>query len=188
MKVNAAAWVSKEDAKSQQLVTENERLANQLAQFGVYASKKFDAQGRSDGVWYLSDGRKLFDVYHKGGIVGDYANLKDNEVMAKLEKGEVVLDSNRKDNLYTLIDFTSIIAKKLSGVLGGYSYNTILDKAKLQLGESSNESLRKIASQSNHIEFGDVYITGTDKETINKHIEINRKFANDVLDQLHIKR
>lgn len=39
-----------------------------------------------------------------------------------------------------------------------------------------------------YIHFGDVYIYGGDESTVKQHQEINRKFTNDVLANLHIKR
>ena len=38
------------------------------------------------------------------------------------------------------------------------------------------------------VTFGDVYIYGTNDETVEKHREVNRQFVNDVLKQLNIKK
>lgn len=60
----------------------------------------------NDGVWYLDrvGGRKLYDIYHQGGIVGGMGTLSDNEVFSVLEKGELVLNDSQKKRLASIID------------------------------------------------------------------------------------
>ena len=62
-----------------------------------------------DGVWYLDrvGGVRLYDIYHKGGIVGGEGTLKDNEVFSVLEKGEFVLSDSQKKNLFDLVEMAS---------------------------------------------------------------------------------
>jgi hypothetical protein len=45
--------------------------------------------------------------------VGSPHTLKDNEVMAVLEKKEAVLDEPKKDNLYKIIDFAELLSNRL---------------------------------------------------------------------------
>ena len=87
MKRNANAWHNASSSEQKKLDAENARLGAQLAQYGVTAYRD-----ERSGVWYTSGGRRLFDVYHAGGIVGTDGNLKQKEMMAILEKGEAVLD------------------------------------------------------------------------------------------------
>ena len=63
--------------------------------------------------------------YHSGGVVGS-SSLKQNEVMAVLQKGEAVLDSKRENALYKLVDFATLLQEKLgtsinTGLLGTLS-------------------------------------------------------------------
>lgn len=66
---------------------------------------------------------KAMEKFHTGGIVGDYKSLKQNEVLAVLQKGEAVLDKQKENALYKLVDFAALLQKKLgtsidTGLLG----------------------------------------------------------------------
>lgn len=58
---------------------------------------------------------KAIGAFHTGGIVGT-PNLKQNEVMAVLQKGEVVLDRQKESALYKLVDFATILQTKIGKV------------------------------------------------------------------------
>ena len=80
-----------------------------------------------DGHWYLDrvGGEKLYDAYNARGVaslfkyhtgtmsVGSAPTLKDNEIMAVLEKKEAVLDEQKKEGLYKIIDFVSVLSERL---------------------------------------------------------------------------
>ena len=55
--------------------------------------------------------------YHDGGVV-DEANLSKDEVLAILQKGEVVLNEAKQKNLYRIIDFQTELSKRLGVVIG----------------------------------------------------------------------
>lgn len=55
--------------------------------------------------------------YHTGGIVGDAGSINDREVLAILEKGEMVLTEKMKSGVYQLIDFTKELAQRLGSAL-----------------------------------------------------------------------
>lgn len=55
--------------------------------------------------------------YHDGGIV-DEANLSKDEVLAILQKGEVVLNEAKQKSLYRVIDFQTELSKRLGVVIG----------------------------------------------------------------------
>lgn len=98
MKRNAAVWWQVSERDQVLLAQENEHLAEMLySLYGIKVTKG------ADGVWYLGSkgsGSRLFDKYHSGGIVGGVATDKDKEILALLEKGELVLDKKKKENLY----------------------------------------------------------------------------------------
>lgn len=65
----------------------------------------------NDGVWYLDKvgGARLYNTYpystyHTGGVAGDDPTLKQKEIMAKLEKGEVIIPEDQQDGLYQILD------------------------------------------------------------------------------------
>lgn len=51
--------------------------------------------------------------YHTGGVVDGRGAINDTEVLAVLEKGEVVLDGTKKQGLYRLVDFNRVLAERL---------------------------------------------------------------------------
>lgn len=97
MKQNAQAWLAAKangnSSEQKRLSDENLRLGNSLAQYGLKV-----VRDEPTGVWYIDHvgGTKLFDKYHTGGVVGDQGSSKDKEVLALLEKGELVLDDKKK--------------------------------------------------------------------------------------------
>ena len=109
MKANSAAWHNADAAKRKQLDQANAALAAQLSQILGRTVVRDDKAG----VWYLDriGGTKLYDMYHKGGIVGEPAKLKDNETIAVLEKGEMVLDEQKKQGLYRIVEAKETFGK-----------------------------------------------------------------------------
>lgn len=55
--------------------------------------------------------------YHDGGVV-DEANISKDEVLAILQKGEVVLNEAKQRSLYRIIDFQTELSKRLGVVIG----------------------------------------------------------------------
>lgn len=102
MRDNSDAWWASSDEGRARLDDQNKRLASQVE---ALIDEKLV---RKDGVWYIGSvgGEKLYEKYkyHKGGIVGNEPNIKDNEVLSLLEKDEMVLDKSKKEGLYKLVD------------------------------------------------------------------------------------
>lgn len=98
MKENADAWHTTSDTQAQQaLAKENEKLAKLLSGYiGQQITKS------RDGTWWLGSS-KLFDVYHDGGIVGEKSKLKSNEVIAKLEAGELIIPKKPAKSLLDMM-------------------------------------------------------------------------------------
>lgn len=98
MKNNSSAWWdAKNSGDSQEmsrLVQENERIAQMLKKmFGL------DIWKDDSGTWYIrtpSGKQKLFDTYHTGGVVDGYSTANNKEIMALLEKGEVVFNDGQQ--------------------------------------------------------------------------------------------
>ena len=53
----------------------------------------------------------------KGGIAGDNPTLKQNEIMAVLEKGEAVLDEQKEKGLYRLVEFATTLSDKFAELM-----------------------------------------------------------------------
>ena len=76
------------NSQNKQIASEIERLTGKSV---TYDSKT--------GKWYI-EGDELFSKYHSGGVVGGGADLKQNEIMAVLQKKELVLTEQQQKTLY----------------------------------------------------------------------------------------
>lgn len=109
MKANGTRWANATDEDEREYYANaNEKIA---AQIQSLLGRKI-VRGY-DGVWYIDQvgGRKLYDIYHKGGIVGGIGSAKSNEVFSLLEKGELVLTDQQQKSLANLVDITSLAGK-----------------------------------------------------------------------------
>lgn len=139
MKENSRLWHTASAEERERLAAENKRLAlTELPKYGVAATIG------SDGVWYLSDGRKLYDVYHQGGVVGG-GDLKANERIAVLKDKEWVLSEQMVDNLSRQIDMLNRLSN--ANVLNSFTpYNNPIQKlaseaSRVGLGNGSHAGL-----------------------------------------------
>jgi len=121
MKQNSAAWRETNDAdKRAEYEAKNNQYGHALAALGLTVEKD-----SSTGVWYIGyvGGEKLYDKYHTGGVVGRSDDLKQNEVVAVLEKGEIVLDKKKENNLYKTVDFVQMLSEKLGTTINMEKFN-----------------------------------------------------------------
>ena len=189
----AAQWdASDSKGTNDTLHSQAAAMATKLDQYGVHAEYK-----PANGTWTITKddlnpsniGKLLYECYHQGGIVGGVTNLKENEVMAILEKGEAVLDGQKEKGLYKLIDFISLLSKKIGSVFDPFDFNSISDRLKRNHESISSKLPDNITNhKESKIHFGDVYIYGGNEETIRKHTEVSRNFVNEVLEKLNIKK
>lgn len=135
MKANSAAWHDASSSERSYLETQNNMLAARLAN---YLGKSITKNAA--GQW-LMDGKLLYDIYHSGGVVGGSGSLKKNEVMAILEKGELVLDEGREKTLYRLIDFTQHLSDKLGKMLNMDALKSLVSRQNQVLPTVAAETL-----------------------------------------------
>ena len=91
---------------------------------GQTSGKWYAVTYKGQDAWIHNGGSKLIEElpqYHKGGVAGDNATLKDNEVLSVLEEGELVLTEKMKKAAYRLIDFKDYLEKKLGTAIGSVS-------------------------------------------------------------------
>ncbi len=166
--------------------------AARLVPYGIEA--EYD---NKTGIWTVkrdeyvpgNKGKKLFDVYHEGGIAGDIGTLKENELLAKLETGETIIPIRAKNALFRTIDMVSMLSKKLdvSGFMTDGGFSKIQEVA--EDGYYPDPSI--ITNNSTvgpSIHFGDVIIYGGNESTVKKHQEISRKMADEVLAYIRPRR
>lgn len=114
MKNNSSAWWdAKNSGNSQEmsrLVQENERIAQMLkTMFGL------DIWKDDSGTWYIrtpSGKKKLFDTYHTGGVVDGYSTSNNKEIMALLEKGEVVFNDGQQKKFVDIFKNAAITMQR----------------------------------------------------------------------------
>lgn len=124
-------------------------------------------------------------IYHTGGIAGDQPTLKQNEILAVLEKGEAVLDAKKEAGLYRIIDFTTALSDKLSKLLTLTDMSRMFGQMQGDVTKAASAFAPINNTQIPSVSFGDVIIYGANEETVEKHREINRQFTNDVIKQLN---
>lgn len=141
MKRNAAAWHSADGITKQYLSDLNILLGQRLARL-----LDADVHRDGNGTWWIGN-KKLFDVYHTGGIAGSAPTLKQNEVLAVLEKGEAILDKRREEGLYKVVDFIQVLSDRLGKAINPAVLNQISGQYPMlpqlsapSVGNSVNES------------------------------------------------
>lgn len=186
MYANSQAHHTASKEEKARLDKRNLTLGAMLGQYGVNAY-------RQNGTWYVDGGALLYEkyrkyIYHTGGIAGDQPTLKQNEILAVLEKGEAVLDTKKEAGLYRIIDFTTALSDKLSKLLTLTDMSRMFGQMQGDVTKAASAFAPINNTQAPSVSFGDVIIYGANEETVEKHREINRQFTNDVIKQLNIKR
>jgi len=186
---NSQEWHTANEGRRKDLDKRNLQLGSMLAQYGVNAHRE------GDGAWYMNGSKQLlFDkykqyIYHKGGIAGDNPTLKQNEVMAILEKGEAVLDKRREQGLYRLVEFATTMADKFSNMMKSSDLSHIFAGAGNGLSDAKADIPSNVLnSNALKIEIGPTYIYGANDETVAKHQAVTRQQANELFAKLNIKR
>lgn len=122
---NGQSWAATSDQNEKKRLDEaNLALGEQLQRYvpgRVY---------RKNGTWYV-DNELLFDkykelIYHGGGIAGDEPTLKQKEVHAKLEKGEMVLTEHQQDSLFKVLDAQETMLAKYGRLFSAMSGNNLM--------------------------------------------------------------
>lgn len=185
---NGQKWAVSSANERQELDRRNLSLGSQLAKYGIHTTRK------SDGVWYI-DGtnERLFDkyrkyTYHGGGIAGDNPTLKQNEIMAILEKGEAILDKRKEHGLYRLVEFATTLSDKFSELVRSSGLFSSLTGSDRVVDVKPDAIPNVTNSEKISIEFGDTIVYGANKDTVEQHRAITRQQANELLDKLNIKR
>lgn len=180
MKNRSKDWKNDGSQADADLVSDNEKTKEWLNTHYPWLGLH-----RENGVWYTDSGEKFFDkykVYHTGGIVGG-GTLKENEQLAVLQSGEPIISNTHKRELFDLVDFATLLSNRL-GDISPVGLNLV--------SSARNERLMERLMEAGsggvpNIHFGDVYIYGGNEETVRKHKEVSREFANEVLKYLRVK-
>ena len=123
MRTNSSNWTEGRTDLEQA----NEKMAGYIQDLTGQTVKK-----DGDGVWWIGDD-VLYDSYgkfHTGGIIGK-STLKQDEVMAILQKGEAVLDEKREEGLYKIVDFTQVLSERFGKSINTAGLNNLLNSFSL---------------------------------------------------------
>lgn len=177
MEKNSAAWFGASEAKQKELNEANVQLSNALRQYG-------EDPKRVNGTWYASDGTLLYEKYHTGGVVGDASTLRQDEMMAILQKGEIVLDKPKQQSLDSILKVMSAITSGLSAsALPGLSKT-----AQMPVSGVNREVVTIPRENVTNVTFGDTIIKGADGDTVKQHEAVSRRMVNDIIEVLKIKK
>lgn len=185
MYANSQAWSGSTAAQKEALNKKNQDYATQLnSKYGL--GVRYDSHS---GVWKLPDGTNIYDkylgVYHTGGVVGDASTLRQDEMMAILQKGEIVLDAKKQKSLDSLMRIASAITTGINSKFISPSAH-VLDGIKA--GYNRDAVPTTTNNQAVNISFGDTIINGEKGDTLKQHEAINRRMVNDIIDVLKLKK
>lgn len=118
--------------------------------------------------------------FHAGGIVGTPTG-RQNEMMALLRKGEMVLTEQQQQTMSGLLSLVELIRTCVSHAIR---------PAMPSLALSDYDALHSIGGRSGEtvVNFGDVIINGADKDAIAQHRAVNREFVNEVVRVLNLRK
>lgn len=185
MKKNSDKW-SKNMTKDQkdELNKKNWDWSKQLNskyQLGVY----YDG---STGIWYDKDHDNIYSKYlgklHSGGVVGDFSTLRQDEMIATLQKGEIVLDKPKQQSLDSIL-------KVMSAITSGLSASALPDLSKtaqMPVSGVNREVVTIPRENVTNVTFGDTIIKGADGDTVKQHEAVSRRMVNDIIEVLKIKK
>lgn len=191
MKALSAQW-SKDNSKetNDALHAEAAKYAAKLDQYGVHA------QYSNDGYWTITRddldpsnvGKLLYSVYHSGTPgAGNVFDTKQEEVFAKLKKGEMVLTQEMVNELIRHFDMLKALGDTFSEMPIGTGGLSAADLAALGVGKTVSNVTNDNSNQP-VVSFGDTYIYGASTETVREHEEVSRRQVNEVLKYIHVKR
>lgn len=174
MRENSRKWHSASSNERSRLHEDSADKANQIARLGVMTT--YNPQ---TGEWIISSdkwnpsfvGRKLFDVYHSGGVVGG-GTIKDNEQLALLKKGEWVLNSPMVESV-----------KRITTMMKAFTDNPpfLTQPILPDFSHLNRSTINNITNNSRPVEvhFGDTIIQGEpSSKTVREHIKVTEDMVN----------
>ena len=122
--------------------------------------------------------------YHSGGTVSNAGSINDHEVMAVLEKGELVLDKQRKTGLYRIIDFQKTLSEKLGTAIGNFGFRRP-DIQTAEMGTPVKDGVPAISQTSNFSPTINVELTTDGNMTEGDAKRYGEKIADVAIDKLY---
>lgn len=182
---NSQAWHKASPDEKNNLKKANSKLADKLKGNPYNLDISYDPH---TGVWSFSDGTSLYKKYlgklHTGGVVGDFSTLRQDEMIATLQKGEIVLNKPQQQSLDSILKVMSAITSGLSAsALPGLSKT-----AQMPVSGVNREVVTIPRENVTNVTFGDTIIKGADGDTVKQHEAVSRRMVNDIIEVLKIKK
>lgn len=182
---NSQAWHKASPDEKKNLKEANSKLADKLKSKPYNLDISYDPH---TGVWSFSDGTSLYKKYlgklHTGGVVGDFSTLRQDEMIATLQKGEIVLNKPQQQSLDSILKVMSAITSGLSAsALPGLSKT-----AQMPVSGVNREVVTIPRENVTNVTFGDTIIKGADGDTVKQHEAVSRRMVNDIIEVLKIKK
>lgn len=157
---NSQAWSGASETGRANLEAANVKMAGYIE----------DLTGQTvqikNGVWYIGDDelyKSYGFIYHNGGVVGGTGGVKDNEVLALLEKGELVLNQQKKDSLYKYMDISTYMMEKFGAAINNLSAVSSINPQLLANGlgnlEDKTGTLSSISGRSTNYVIESIQVT-----------------------------
>lgn len=182
---NSQAWHKASPDEKNNLKKANSKLADKLKGNPYNLDISYDPH---TGVWSFSDGTSLYKKYlgklHTGGVVGDFSTLRQDEMIATLQKGEIVLDKPKQQSLDSIL-------KVMSAITSGLSASALPDLSKtaqMPVSGVNREVVTIPRENFTNVTFGDTIIKGADGDTVKQHEAVSRRMVNDIIEVLKIKK
>lgn len=182
---NSQAWHKASPDEKKNLKEANSKLADKLKSKPYNLDISYDPH---TGVWSFSDGTSLYKKYlgklHTGGVVGDFSTLRQDEMIATLQKGEIVLDKPKQQSLDSIL-------KVMSAITSGLSASALPDLSKtaqMPVSGVNREVITIPRENITNVTFGDTIIKGADGDTVKQHEAVSRRMVNDIIEVLKIKK
>lgn len=182
---NSQAWHKASPDEKNNLKKANSKLADKLKGNPYNLDISYDPH---TGVWSFSDGTSLYKKYlgklHTGGVVGDFSTLRQDEMIATLQKGEIVLDKPKQQSLDSIL-------KVMSAITSGLSASALPDLSKtaqMPVSGVNREVVTIPRENVTNVTFGDTIIKGAAGDTVKQHEAVSRRMVNDIIEVLKIKK
>lgn len=182
---NSQAWHKASPDEKKNLKKANSKLADKLKGNPYNLDISYDPH---TGVWSFSDGTSLYKKYlgklHTGGVVGDFSTLRQDEMIATLQKGEIVLNKPQQQSLDSILKVMSAITSGLSAS----ALPNLSKTAQMPVSGVNREVVTIPRENVTNVTFGDTIIKGADGDTVKQHEAVSRRMVNDIIEVLKIKK
>lgn len=182
------AWNTEVGSSLNSEITEGwEKAAEAVKLYGSYSAavKQIDNKINAGEDKNIAVSKSDLPIFHDGGVVG--GNGVGDEIMAIVQKGEVVINEAGQQVLYKIIDFQRYLGEKLGKAFGSFDFSGGTMRNAVAALPSSIGALNATADTSSPFVFSpsiSVEITGGTDMNAHNARQFGEKIASTAIDQL----